>query len=89
MLTIRQATETDLAGITEIFNEAIEKTTARTADLSAPDAAFVLWTSGTTGEPKPILHSHDAYLEIIDRVLAPLRAAPSRRSHPRPAPGVR
>ena len=28
MLTIRQATETDLAGITEIFNEAIEKTTA-------------------------------------------------------------
>ena len=59
---------------------AIEKTTARTADLSAPDAAFVLWTSGTTGEPKPILHSHDAYLEIIDRVLATLRAAPVDRS---------
>ena len=36
---------------------AIEKATARTAGLSAPDAAFVLWTSGTTGEPKPILHS--------------------------------
>ena len=35
--------------------------------------AFVLWTSGTTGRPKPILHTHEAYLEIIDRVLAPLR----------------
>ena len=66
---------------------AIEKTTARTADLSAPDAAFVLWTSGTTGEPKPILHSHDAYLEIIDRVLAPLRAAPVDRSRP-PSPNL-
>lgn len=38
-----------------------------------PDAAFVLWTSGTTGRPKPILHSHRAYVELIDRVLEPLR----------------
>lgn len=38
-----------------------------------PGTAFVLWTSGTTGRPKPILHTHDAYLELIDRVLAPLR----------------
>ena len=30
---------------------------------------FVLWTSGTTGRPKPILHTHVAYLELLDRVL--------------------
>ncbi|MFI5045893.1 MAG: class I adenylate-forming enzyme family protein [Acidimicrobiia bacterium] len=39
-----------------------------------PGVAFLLWTSGTTGRPKPILHTHDGYVEIIDRVLAPLRA---------------
>jgi acyl-CoA synthetase (AMP-forming)/AMP-acid ligase II len=39
--------------------------------------AFVLWTSGTTGRPTPILHHHDAYLEIIDRVLGPLRGSSS------------
>lgn len=38
-----------------------------------PGVAFVLWTSGTTGQPKPVLHTHESYLEIIDRVLAPLR----------------
>jgi len=38
-----------------------------------PDTAFVLWTSGTTGTPKPILHTHNAYLELLDRVLRPLR----------------
>jgi long-chain acyl-CoA synthetase len=43
--------------------------------------AFVMWTSGTTGEPKPILHEHSAYFELIDRVLAPLRGND-------PAPGA-
>ena len=38
------------------------------------DVAFVVWTSGTTGRPKPILHTHTAYLELLDRVLGPLRA---------------
>ena len=37
------------------------------------DVAFVMWTSGTTGAPKPILHRHAAYLELLDRVLGPLR----------------
>jgi acyl-CoA synthetase (AMP-forming)/AMP-acid ligase II len=43
-----------------------------------PGAAFVLWTSGTTGAPKPILHTHTAYLELVDRVLGPLRAGRDR-----------
>ena len=41
----------------------------------APETAFVLWTSGTTGTPKPILHTHTAYLELLDRVLGPLRGS--------------
>ena len=36
--------------------------------------AFIMWTSGTTGLPKPIQHTHDSYLEFLDRVLRPLRA---------------
>lgn len=38
-----------------------------------PDTAFVTWTSGTTGAPKAILHTHDGYLELLDRVLGSLR----------------
>lgn len=50
-----------------------------------PDAAFVLWTSGTTGRPKPILHTHGAYVELLDRVLGNLRGAtPSRHAAPTP-----
>jgi acyl-CoA synthetase (AMP-forming)/AMP-acid ligase II len=57
----------------------------------APDTAFVIWTSGTTGAPKPILHTHSAYLELLDRVLAPLRG--TKRSEPpdatrRPSPNL-
>jgi acyl-CoA synthetase (AMP-forming)/AMP-acid ligase II len=47
-----------------------------------PDAAFVQWTSGTTGEAKAILHTHSAYLELLDRVLGELR--PSGRGRERP-----
>ena len=54
-----------------------------------PDGtAFVLWTSGTTGPPKPIVHTHQAYLELIDRVLHTLRPADRRRSGRPPTPNL-
>ncbi len=48
------------------------------------DVAFVVWTSGTTGRPKPILHTHTAYLELLDRVLGPLRGSGSGSANPTP-----
>ncbi len=54
----------------------------RTVDAGV---AFMLWTSGTTGAPKPILHTHAAYRELLDRVLGPLRGAgadPAKRPRP-------
>jgi acyl-coenzyme A synthetase/AMP-(fatty) acid ligase len=51
----------------------------------ADGTAFVLWTSGTTGAPKAILHTHSGYLELLDRVLGPLR--PNQRSE-RPTPNL-
>ncbi len=51
--------------------------------------ACVLWTSGTTGRPKPVQHSHAAYLELLDRVLGSLRDG---QAHPgaarRPSPNL-
>jgi acyl-CoA synthetase (AMP-forming)/AMP-acid ligase II/alkylation response protein AidB-like acyl-CoA dehydrogenase len=52
-----------------------------------PDAAFVQWTSGTTGDAKAILHTHSAYIELLDRVLAELRAG-SGRKHAAPMPNL-
>jgi long-chain acyl-CoA synthetase len=51
------------------------KSSAPEPRVYAPDTAFVTWTSGTTGAPKPILHTHSSYFELLDRVLAPLRGA--------------
>lgn len=48
------------------------------------DVAFIVWTSGTTGRPKPILHTHTAYLELLDRVLGPLRGQGVRTGPPSP-----
>jgi long-chain acyl-CoA synthetase len=60
--------------------------TARASQRVYDDGvAFVMWTSGTTGAPKAILHTHEAYLELLDRVLGPLRgqaADPARRPSP-------
>lgn len=52
------------------------------------DTAFILWTSGTTGPPKPIVHTHHAYLELIDRVLSSLRSEDRRRSGRPPTPNL-
>jgi acyl-coenzyme A synthetase/AMP-(fatty) acid ligase len=48
-----------------------------------PGVAFVMWTSGTTGAPKAIPHTDTAYLELLDRILVPLR---SRDRHDGRAP---
>ena len=52
-----------------------------------PDIAFVTWTSGTTGQPRPILHTHAGYLELLDRVLEPLRGRPADPARP-PSPNL-
>jgi alkylation response protein AidB-like acyl-CoA dehydrogenase/acyl-coenzyme A synthetase/AMP-(fatty) acid ligase len=57
------------------------------AGLCDPDAAFVQWTSGTTGDPKAILHTHTAYIELLDRVLGELKPRDSRRDGP-PTPNL-
>ena len=46
------------------------------------DTAFVTWTSGTTGVPKPVLQTHSGYFELLDRVLGTIRTDPSKRPAP-------
>ena len=54
-----------------------------------PDIAFVTWTSGTTGPPKAILQSHSGYLELLDRVLTPLRGdGPRKEGGREPTPNL-
>jgi long-chain acyl-CoA synthetase len=54
-----------------------------------PAVAFVTWTSGTTGPPKAILQSHGGYLELLDRVLRPLRGDGARTEGARePTPNL-
>ena len=57
------------------------------ASRYGPDIAFVTWTSGTTGRPRPILQTHSGYLELLDRVLGPLRGRPADPSRP-PSPNL-
>jgi acyl-CoA synthetase (AMP-forming)/AMP-acid ligase II len=52
------------------------------------DVAFVMWTSGTTGRPKAVHHTHTAYVELLDRVLGPLRGGGSAGPAKRPSPNL-
>lgn len=61
--TVRPAALVDERGITALAEPMRHGT----------DIAFVTWTSGTTGAPKAILQTHSGYLELLDRVLTPLR----------------
>jgi acyl-CoA synthetase (AMP-forming)/AMP-acid ligase II len=54
------------------------------ASAYAPDVAFVMWTSGTTAAPKAIHHTHTAYVELLDRVLGPLRGGGDGSKRPTP-----
>lgn len=53
-----------------------------------PAVAVVLWTSGTTGPPKPIVHTHAAYAALVDRVLGALRPAGRPSSGRPPSPNL-
>lgn len=75
--TVRPAAMLDDSGIHPVLDA-----------ITQPDGvAFVQWTSGTTGRPKPVLHTHDAYLELLDRVLGPLRSGPRDASRS-PSPNL-
>ena len=64
-----------------VRDDGLARVDARTRAYDADDA-FITWTSGTTGRPKPIVHTHSGYTELLDRMLGPLRArldpAPTR-----------
>ena len=49
------------------------------------DAALVVWTSGTTGNPKCVVHTHAGYLEMLDRVL---RQIGRKKTSLRPMPNL-
>ena len=80
----RVLTATDPSAIVDV-----DGTTSRDASRRYDDGvAFVMWTSGTTGAPKAILHTHDAYLELLDRVLGPLRGQSAQNPAKPPTPNL-
>ncbi len=50
------------------------------ATTYSDDVACVLWTSGTTGAPKPVRHTHAGYLEMLSRVADTLTSSRSATS---------
>jgi acyl-CoA synthetase (AMP-forming)/AMP-acid ligase II len=87
--------ETELARVLDATDPAAivraDGITSRDAQRSYDaGVAFVMWTSGTTGAPKAILHTHEAYLELLDRVLGPLRAGDGGGRDPdrKPSPNL-
>jgi acyl-CoA synthetase (AMP-forming)/AMP-acid ligase II len=54
------------------------------------DDAFITWTSGTTGRPRPIVQTHSGYTELLDRLHGPLRATrdATRDATTRPSPNL-
>jgi acyl-CoA synthetase (AMP-forming)/AMP-acid ligase II len=88
--------EVEVAAVLDATNPAAHVTpsgTRRLADAEPydDDVAFVMWTSGTTGRPTAVHHTHTAYVELLDRVLAPLRgggAGGATGGKKRPAPNL-
>jgi acyl-CoA synthetase (AMP-forming)/AMP-acid ligase II len=79
----------DVASVLEATAPAAVVTTAgierrEGAEPYGDDVAFVMWTSGTTGRPKAIHHTHTAYVELLDRVLGPLRGGGDGSKRPTP-----
>ena len=84
--------ESEVAAILETTRPAAFVTPEGTRSLDDPapyadDVAFVMWTSGTTGRPTPVHHTHTAYVELLDRVLTPLRGGGGGGGRP-PAPNL-
>jgi acyl-CoA synthetase (AMP-forming)/AMP-acid ligase II len=52
-----------------------------------PDIAFIQFTSGTTGKPKPVLLRHSNVLELLDGVLATIRGGREASAKP-PMPNL-
>jgi long-chain acyl-CoA synthetase len=81
--------EHEVTRVLEVTGAAAELTGAGLRRLDgartyAEGTGFVLWTSGTTGAPKAILHRHEAYLELLDRVLGSLRRPGGGQHRPTP-----
>lgn len=79
-----RSTDAETAAALEVTRPALLVTADGVDRLEDPrtydeGVAFVTWTSGTTGRPKAVLHTHDEYLELIDRVLAPIAAKRAER----------
>ena len=54
------------------------------AEAGDDTVAFVAWTSGTTGAPKPIRYTHTAYVELLDRVIGSIRGETGTAKRPAP-----